>query len=145
MLETAEWLLSAQSAAGARDHEKELRLYDALERMPVRHRSVSALALVRALSMAPDVGFLGKGLRFALEVSAHLAKSRPVKALLCTLKGIGRRAALFTDQVQEFMGFMQSVKPNAISASHRDNICRELAVWRGYTFRPADLHRLRDF
>ena len=86
MVVTAEWTLSAQCAAGTRGHEKELRLFEALDRMPARHRSVSALALVRALTLAPDVRHLGRGLRYVLVVSiihfkfAHLKLSdRPCK------------------------------------------------------------------
>ena len=81
---------SAPCAAGARDHEEELRLFEALERMPVQHRPVSALALVRALTMAPNVEYLGKGLRFVLVVRTHPGKSGHVNVLLCYSKGINR-------------------------------------------------------
>ena len=87
MLETAAESV-AQCTAGS--HEEELRLFEALERMPVRHRSVSALALAQALTMAPDVGHLGKGLRFVLVVSTHLGKSGHVNVPLCYSKGINR-------------------------------------------------------
>ena len=78
-------MLSAQCAAGAHDHETELRLLEALDRMPVRHRSVSALALVQALAKAADIGHLGKGLRFVLVVSPHLGKCGHVTMVLCNL------------------------------------------------------------
>ena len=80
----------AQCAAGARDHEEELRLFEALERMPVRHRSVSALALVQALTTAPVIKHLGNGLRCVFVVSTHLGLSGDVEVLLCYSKGIDR-------------------------------------------------------
>ena len=99
----------AQCAAGARDHEEKLRLFEALERMPARHRSVSALALVQALTMPPDIKYLGKGLHFVLKVSTHLAKSENCKVLLVNPK-TSTDAAIWslTDQTQELMRFVQS-------------------------------------
>ena len=123
----------AQCAAGARDHEEELRLFEALECMPVRHRSVSALALVRALTMAPVMKHLAKGLRFVLVVSTHLGKSGHVKVLLCYSKGIDRSfhtLCLDTVGVHEIC----ADKSNAIQTGHRavnsDIVCREWAAQR---------------
>ena len=77
----------------------DVRLFEALQRMPVRHRSVSALALVRALTMASDVRCLGEGLRFVLVVSTRLAMSGHVKILLCNVHCTDKQAALCLDKV----------------------------------------------